>query len=96
VPGPKPEEGASGYFCRLVKEGRIFVGFDCDDKGLGYAIQRSGRNAYLFASDFPHEGTTAESCLHEIDELLERDDMTQEDKEAVLAGNAERFYGLSG
>ena len=29
---------------------------------------------------------------HEIDELLERNDLTQEDKEAVLGGNALRFY----
>jgi len=96
VGGPLPEEGAAGYFCRLAREGRIFVGFDCDDKGLGYATQRAGREPFLFASDFPHEGTTAESCLHEIAELLERDDLTEQDKEAVLATNAERFYGIRG
>lgn len=95
VSGPQPEEGAAKYFCRLVKEGRIFVGFDCDDKGLGYAIQRAGRDAFLFASDFPHEGTTAESCNHEIQELRRRTDLTGEDKEAVLATNAERFYQIA-
>ena len=94
VGGPLPEEGAASYVCRLAREGRIFVGFDCDDKGLGYATQRAGRDPFLFASDFPHEGTTAESCLHEIGELLERDDLTEQDKEAVLATNAERFYGV--
>ena len=32
------------------------------------------------------------SSLDEIDELLARDDLTQEDKEAVLGGNALNFY----
>jgi predicted TIM-barrel fold metal-dependent hydrolase len=94
VPGPRPEEGAPAYFARLVKEGRIFVGFDCDDHGLAYAIQRTGPSAYLFASDFPHESFSAESCRHEIDEVLEREDISEEDKAAVLGANAERFYRL--
>jgi predicted TIM-barrel fold metal-dependent hydrolase len=34
----------------------------------------------------------ASKCRHEIDELLERGDLTREDKEAVLGGNATRFY----
>ncbi len=91
--GPDPKEGASAHFRRLVKEGRLFVGFDIDDKGLGYAIQRGGREAFLFASDWPHEGFDAKSVRSEINELLEREDMDQQDKEATLAGNALRFYG---
>ncbi len=87
-----PEEGASAHFKRLVKEGRLFVGFDIDDEGLGYAIKRGGREAFLFASDWPHEGFDAKSVRHEIDELIEREDMDQQDKEAALAGNALRFY----
>lgn len=90
--GPDPKEGATAHFQRLVKEGRLFVGFDIDDAGLGYAIQRGGREAFLFASDWPHEGFDAKSVRHEIDELLEREDMNQQDKEAALAGNAQRFY----
>jgi len=31
---------------------------------------------------------------HEIDELLERDDINQADKQAILATNAKRFYGI--
>ena len=37
----------------------------------------------------------AEKCRHEIDRLLAREDLTGVDKEAVLGGNARRFYGLS-
>ena len=46
----------------------------------------------LFGSDFPHEVFDAAKCRHEIDELLKRDDLTNEDKEAALGGNALKFY----
>ncbi len=90
---PKPGEMPSEYFKRLVKDGRVFVGFDVDDDGLGNAVQRAGAEAFLYASDFPHERRTARMCRGEIEELLERDDLTQQSKEAVLGGNALRFYG---
>ncbi|MCZ6546633.1 MAG: amidohydrolase family protein [Deltaproteobacteria bacterium] len=92
--GPKTGEKASEYFKRHVREGRIFAGFDCDDVGLGFAVKRAGREPFLFASDFPHEVFSAESCRHEIDELLERDDLTDADKEAVLSRNADRLYRI--
>jgi len=90
--GPKQGEKASDYFKQQLRDGRIFVGFDCDDDGLNTAVAKGGRQSFLFGSDFPHEVFDAAKCRHEIDELLERDDLTQEDKEAVLGGNALRFY----
>lgn len=92
--GPKPGENASDYFRRHIREGRVFVGFDCDDSGLGFAIRKAGREPFLFASDFPHEIFDAAICRHELDELLSREDLTQEDKEAVVGANAERLYRL--
>jgi predicted TIM-barrel fold metal-dependent hydrolase len=92
--GPNPGEKASNYFRRHIREGRIFVGFDCDDSGLGFAVQKAGRDPFLFASDFPHEIFDAATCRHELDELLNRDDLTEEDKEAVVGGNAQRLYRL--
>lgn len=90
--GPAPGEKASDYFKTQLREGRIFVGFDCDDDGLNTAVAKGGRQSFLFGSDFPHEVFDAAKCRHEIDELLSRDDLTQEDKEAVLGGNAMKFY----
>jgi uncharacterized protein len=90
--GPKRGEKASDYFKRHLREGRIFVGFDCDDDGLGAAVKKAGREAFLFGSDFPHEVFDAEKCRHEIDELLGRDDLSDDDKTAALGGNALRFY----
>ena len=96
VGGPKEGEKASDCFKRHLSTGRVFVGFDCDDDGLGTAIQKAGWDGFFFASDFPHEVFSAAKCRHEIDGLLARDDLAEEDKEAVLGGNALRFYGPAG
>ncbi len=90
--GPQQNQKASDYFKKQLHAGRIFVGFDCDDDGLNTAISKGGRESFLFGSDFPHEVFDAKKCRHEIDELLERHDLTEDDKQAVLGGNALRFY----
>lgn len=94
VGGPNDAENASEYLRRQIREGRMCVGFDVDDAGLSFAVQKAGREAFIFGSDFPHEVFNAEKCRHEINELLARQDLSGIDKEAVLGGNARRFYGL--
>jgi hypothetical protein len=84
------------YFRRQIREGRVFVGFDVDDDGLGFAVRKAGRDAIIFRSDSPHEVFNAQMCGKEIDELIERIDLSGPDKAAVFGGNARRFYGLSG
>jgi hypothetical protein len=37
---------------------------------------------------------TNASCKHDIEELWESDELTQADKQAILARNSERFYRL--
>ena len=96
VGGPKLGEKASDYLRRQIREGRMFVGFDVDDDGLSFAVKKAGREAFIFGSDFPHEVFNAQKCRNEIEELLNRPDLSREDKEAVLSGNAARFYGSSG
>jgi len=78
-----PEE----YF----RSGRIFVGCEGNEKALAYAIERVGPKPFMFASDFPHEISIA-NCMEEIDEVLEREDLKQEHKMAILGDNARRFY----
>lgn len=92
IGGPKPGQKASEYFRTRLNDDRIFVGFDCDDDSLNTAVAKGGRQSFLFGSDFPHEVFDAAKCRHEIDELLVRADLTQEDKEAVLGANALKFY----
>ena len=50
-------------------------------------------DCYAYSSDYPHE-VTNQSCKHDIEELLESEELTQGDKEAILHRNAERFYRL--
>jgi len=82
---PRPPEA---YFTA----DRMFVGCEGNEKALAYAIARVGPQPFMFASDFPHEITIA-NCMDEIHEILERPDLTQDDKAAILGGNARRFYG---
>ena len=50
-----------------------------------------GHRPFLYSSDFPHEVTT-NSCIHDIGELMESEEITADDKAAMLYRNAERFY----
>jgi len=75
-------------------DGRIYVGCEGNEKALAYAIERLGPEPFMFASDFPHEISMA-NCREEIDEILERPDLRDEHKDAILADNARRFYKLA-
>ncbi len=73
------------------KDDRIFVGCEGNEKALSYAIERVGPQSFMFASDFPHE-ISINNCMEEIDEILEREDLRNEHKSAILGDNARRFY----
>lgn len=86
-------ETLTDYINRHIDADRIFVGVEGDELTLPYAIQLTGNKPYIFSSDFPHE-VNNETCKEEIQELRENSLVTSADKEAVLHGNASRFYGL--
>ncbi len=75
------------------RSGRVFVGCEGNEKALSYAIERIGPEAFMFASDFPHE-ITMDNCMEEIDEIRQRKDLKEEHKQAILGDNARRFYRL--
>lgn len=81
----KPEE----YF----RSGRIFVGCEGNEKALAYAIARVGPDPFMFASDFPHEISLG-NCMEEINEILERSDLAEAHKQAILRDNTRRFYKM--
>lgn len=60
---------------------------------MPFALQVVGNKPFLYSSDFPHE-VTNESCRRDIGELNDSDDLTEDDKSAILWRNAERFYGF--
>ncbi len=72
-------------------EGRIFVGCEGNEESLTYAITRIGYQSVVFASDFPHE-ISMDNCMEEIDEILERNDLEEAHKQAILGENARRLY----
>lgn len=75
-----------------VKSGKLFFSCEGGEESLRYAVERLGDEGLIFASDFPHEND-ATRCKHEIDEMLERPDLTEETKQKILVDNTIRFYG---
>lgn len=90
-----PEGQTMGDYIRgLVQAGRLVVGIEGGETDLAYAIKVAGTRAFMFSSDFPHE-VNAQTVQKEIRELQEREEISEEAKEAILRGNAARFYRLA-
>lgn len=87
--GLKVKRPIEDYF----NDGHVFIGCEGNEKALAYAIERVGPGPFMFASDFPHE-ISIDNCSEEIDEILERTDLPEEHKQAVLGDNARRFYNV--
>jgi uncharacterized protein len=91
--GPREGERPDKYIIRQIQEGRFYLGCETEELTMPFALKVMGNEAFIYSSDFPHEVTNA-SCKHDIGELMESDELTQADKEAILYRNAERFYRL--
>ena len=46
----------------------------------------------LFASDFPHE-SNIEHAMHDMEELLDREDLSDAAKQAIFCDNTLAYYG---
>jgi uncharacterized protein len=77
----------------LIAADRFYLGIEAEELTLPFALKVVGNRPFLYSSDFPHE-VTLSSCLHDIGELMESDELTAGDKAALLSENAERFYQL--
>lgn len=84
----------AGYIRALVQAGRLVVGIEGGETDLAYAIKVAGEQAFMFSSDFPHEVNT-QTVRKEIRELREREEISEAAKQAILRGNAARFYKLA-
>jgi len=84
----------SDYIRGLIQADRLVVGIEGGETDLPYAIKVAGTGAFMFSSDFPHE-VNAETVKKEVRELREREEVSEEAKEAILSGNAARFYRLA-
>ena len=73
--------------------GQLVIGCEGNDPSLPYLAKRIGINAFAFSSDYPHEVDLV-GVRHEIEETLQSAELSQSEKEAVLGGNARRFFGF--
>jgi len=76
-----------------LNSGRILIGCEGSENALAYLARRVGISPFAYASDYPHE-VDLPAARHEIEEIAERADLTEKEKQAVLADNARRFFRL--
>jgi predicted TIM-barrel fold metal-dependent hydrolase len=88
-----PGENISDYMIRYAKAGKIFVGCEGGEPLLGTAVRMVGSQPFMYSTDFPHE-VNSTTCMEEMDELIESEELSVQDKEAILHLNAEAFYRL--
>jgi len=94
VLGVREEEEPTEVIKKLIDDGRIYLGIETEELTMPFAIQTVGNRPFFYSSDFPHE-VTNESCKHDIGELMGSNIITDEDKAALMYGNAERFYQMN-
>lgn len=74
----------------LMTSGRVVVSVEGADPSLPYAIERLGREAIIYATDYPHE--TVETVKEELDEALSRIDVNEDSRKRIYRENALDFY----
>ena len=84
-------QSVEDYIKEHIRAGRIFVGCEGEESDMPYLVKRVGVDPFFFSSDYPHE-VNAQMCKHEIEEVLESSELTEDQKAAILHTNAERFY----
>jgi predicted TIM-barrel fold metal-dependent hydrolase len=81
------------YIKELIENDRLYLGIETEELSMPFALKIVGNKPFFYSSDFPHE-VTLESCKHDIGELMGSDEITDDDKAAMLYRNAANFYQL--
>ncbi|HVB04764.1 MAG TPA: amidohydrolase family protein [Acidimicrobiales bacterium] len=89
--GLREEQRPDRYIIEQIEAGRLFIGCETEELTMPFALKIVGNKPFLYSSDFPHE-VTNDSCRHDIGELNESEELSEEDKSGILWRNAERFY----
>jgi len=71
--------------------GRAYYSCEPEERTIPYVAQWVGEDNILYASDYPHWDS---EWPHTVEELTEREDLSQEFKAKILGHNALKFYGL--
>jgi uncharacterized protein len=72
-----------------VKSGRIFIAAEADDRMLVQLFELIGEDQVLFSSDFPHGEGRDNAAM----EILERQDISEIQKQKLLYHNTVRLFG---
>ena len=80
-------------FNQYLTSGQILIGCEGNDPSLPYLVKQVGVEPFAYSSDYPHE-VDLEAARQMIEETLEDASLLQDEKEAILGGNARAFYRL--
>jgi predicted TIM-barrel fold metal-dependent hydrolase len=72
-----------------VAEGRLFHSIVSGERYIEHCIRELGEDIGLFATDYPHPGTT---WPHGPRQTIDRPGLPESAKRKVLAANAQRLF----
>jgi hypothetical protein len=78
---------------KYLESGRILIGCEGNDTSLPYLAGRVGIAPFAWASDYPHE-VDLEAAKHMIKDTIHNTPLPDDQKAALLADNARRFFRL--
>jgi hypothetical protein len=84
---------AKRTFPDYLASGQLLIGCGGNDRSLRYLEGQVGIEPLAYRSDYPHEMDLLDA-QYEIEETLERPDLTRAQKWAGLSGHARRFFRL--
>jgi predicted TIM-barrel fold metal-dependent hydrolase len=73
-----------------IESGRLFFGFEAEDRMLPHVISRWGPDIWLYASDIPHAHRILDATSH----ISGREDLSTDQKRRLLVDNTARFYAM--
>jgi predicted TIM-barrel fold metal-dependent hydrolase len=76
----------------VFQQGRIYFSCEGGEPSLKNLVDRIGHKTLLFASDFPHE-SNIEHAMHDMEELLDREDLSDAAKQGIFCDNTLAYYG---
>src|SRR3990172_66421 len=77
----------------LIRNGQIWTTCEVEEKALPQVLKQFNPKCLMWPSDYPHE-RLPDMFKRDIPEFLERDDLSDESKKAILHDNPIDFYRL--
>ena len=72
-----------------LRSGRVFITCEADESTLECVVRLCGEDVVLYASDYPHW----DSRFDAVQEIRNRQGLSESAKEKILSGNAKRLFG---